>query len=390
MNAERLHVIVKALKKEMDGKNLVGLMQNLVSGLRALGQNSNANTQQNVSSHRTVMHQALADSEVDRFSPTWKQVVAEIGGDDLFGAALNKTIEATIGRNQMTPAVAADELEPVRARMEKFSSALAQATSSFSALKIGDEKLAPGECEVGMLIPRSAVGNRLFELTAELRELGIILNTFSEVATGKADELPIETISSSDFLIYILASAPFAACLASAVGAVLGHYKTLLEIRKLQLEIAKLGVPNESAKGIEEYANQHMERGIEKVTVEIMNQFYTGNDGGRKNELTNAVRISLNKIANRIDNGYNIEVRCEPLGAATPEESKGQRAAIAAVQAASKNMQFLKLDGKPILRLPEKAEGGTKGSKSEHKRQNAKKHKVTSEHPQPSVSHEKS
>jgi hypothetical protein len=242
--------------------------------------------------------------------------------------------------------------------MEQFYNALTQAASAFSTFKIGDEKLAPGECEVGMLIPRSAVSNRLLDLTKELGELAFILNTFSEVATGKTDDLSIETISSSDFLIYLLAAPGFAACLSSAVGAVLGHYKSLLEIRKLQLEIRKLGVPDESAKGIEEYANQHMEKGIESVTTDIMNQFYKGKDGGRRNELTTAVRISLNRLANRIDQGYNIEVRCEPFTAAAKPENEEQRAAIETVQSNSANMRFLKLDGKPILKLPEKGEEG--------------------------------
>ena len=134
----------------------------------------------------------------------------------------------------------------------------------------------------------------------------------------------------------------------------LGHYKTLLEIRKLNLEIKKLGVPEESAKGIEEYANRH---------------------GGRKNELTTAIRFSLNIIANRIDQGYNIEVRCEPLPTADSEHTAEQRAAIATVQANAANMKFLKLDGKPILKLAEKigeskdkAEGSEKarGKKIRH------------------------
>jgi hypothetical protein len=109
MNAERLHVIVRALKKEMEATNLVGQMQNLVSSLRALGQASNAGTQQNVAQARSAMYAALTDSEVDQFSPTWKQVIAGIGGEELFGAALRQTIETAIDRNQMTPSVAAEE-----------------------------------------------------------------------------------------------------------------------------------------------------------------------------------------------------------------------------------------------------------------------------------------
>ena len=299
----------------------------------------------------------------------------EVGGEEFFGATLKRKIETTLAENQMTPTVAADELEQVRQRMEQFHNALNQASSAFGTFRISDEKLAPGECEIGVLVPRDAVDNRLVPFADELRELSFILQTFSEVATGKPDDLAIKTISSSGLLVYILASPLFAACLARAVERVVGLYKSLLEIRKIQLEIRSLGVPDESTQGIEEYANHHMDRGIEKVSVEIVNEFYMGADGGRKNELTNAVRISLNKIANRIDNGYNIEVRCEPLPAAEETaENAEQRAAIAAVQAASANMQFLKLEGKPLLRLPEeRLEEPGKTEESEKPRKPKKK-----------------
>jgi len=224
----------------------------------------------------------------------------------IFGTPLKQKIEATIAENQLTPVVAADQLETLRQRMEKFQSALTQANSAFGTFRISDETLKPGECEVGILIPRAAVDNRLIPFAEELTELSFILNTFSEVATSEPATLEIKTISSSGLVVYLLAIPPFAACLAKSVSYVVDLYKKLLEIRKIQLEIHKLGLPDESAKGIEDYANSHMANGIEKVSVEIVNEFYKG-DSGRKHELTTAVRISLNRIANRIDNGYNIK-----------------------------------------------------------------------------------
>jgi len=98
-----------------------------------------------------------------------------------------------------------------------------------------------------------------------------------------------------------------------------------------------------------------MENGIETLTIEILEKHHQGKDGHRKNELANGIRVSLNRIANRIDKGYNIEVRVEPLKKATQdtEEEKKTAEQISIIQAASKNMQFMKLEGAPILKLPE-------------------------------------
>jgi len=118
-----------------------------------------------------------------------------------------------------------------------------------------------------------------------------------------------------------------------------------------------------------------MEAEIEKFTVEIVNEYHTGKDGGRKNELTNAVKISLNKIANRIDRGFNFEVRIEPPKP-LPQDAKEAnevKQAVHTIQVASVNMQYMKLEGPPILALPEDIESAADGEGKHKKRGSARK-----------------
>jgi hypothetical protein len=354
MNAERLHAIVIALKKEMTAERISSKMQNMVNCLEALVNLSNAPNQQNLATSLDAMYAAITDNDSDRFSPAWRQILREIGGEHLFGKRLKEDIETILATNQITLAVALQKLRETLEELQKFENALNSAASAFQQLNIGDEKLQPGECEIGVLIPRQAVKNQLLGFSEELRELGFILNTFSEVATGKPSELEIKTLSSSDLLLHLLASAPYAACLAVAIERIVGLYKQLLEIRKLHQEIRKQGVPDEETTGIENYANRLMENGIDKASEEIVNDFYQGKDDGRKNELTVAVRLSMNKIANRIDHGFNLEVRVEPPAKddSKPQSEQLQKA-VAAIQSATASMQFLKLEGQPLLKLPE-------------------------------------
>jgi hypothetical protein len=301
------------------------------------------------------MYASVADVPSDAYSPAWRQILAEIGGDELVGGSLKSSIESTFAQNQITPAVALEELQALHKRLQAFKNAVDQLLAGFKHLKIGDERLAPGDCEVGILVPRDAVDNKLLDFADELREIGFILNTLAEVATGHKDDLTIRTISSSDLLVHLQAAAPYAACVAVCVERVVALYKQLLEIRKLHQEIRKQGVPDDEVSGIERYANQLMETGIDKIAVEVVKQYHKKDDAGRKNELTNAVRISLNKLANRIDHGFNVEVRVAPPAKAKDEEKQDAelQKAIAAIQAATPNMQFMKLEGQPILRLPE-------------------------------------
>jgi len=182
-----------------------------------------------------------------------------------------------------------------------------------------------------------------------------ILNTFSELATGHKDDLKIRTLSSSGLMVFLAAGYGFAAIVAKAVDFIVGQYKQILEIKKLQLELDRLELPEEISEKTREHANSLMEKSIEKFTIEIVNEYHSGKDGERKNELRNAVKISLNKIANKIDHGFNFEVRIEPPKA-FPKGEEGEKIgkAVETIQAAAENMQYMKLEGPPILALPEK------------------------------------
>jgi hypothetical protein len=338
----------------MTKTNTVVKLQELINALTQVINQPHPSHQQDLSLNLMAMYNALNNTSSDEFSPAWRQTVQEIGGEVFFGKTLKAKIEAIFSRNQITPVLALTELQQLYKELQLFNTVLGQCSTSLKHFNIGDEKLSPGECEIGILIPRAAIQNKLIDFANELVELGSILNTFAEVATGSKDDLAIRTISSTDLLVHLQASAPFATFVAVCIERIVTLYKNLIEIRKLNQEIRKQGVPDQNMSGIENYANEIMGKGIDKIAVEMVNEYYTKEDKGRKNELTKSVRISLNKLANRIDNGFNIEVRVAPVTKSDEKESNQiLLKAIETIQAATSNMQFLKLEGNPILRLPE-------------------------------------
>lgn len=353
MNVERLHHIIKVLETEMNEKSTSSNLQNLISSLQNVVNSPQASYQQTLSTSLKTFYSSVTNVPSDNFSPTWRQILSEIGAVPIFGRELKQNVENIIARNQITPAVALEELKVLHKEIESFDTSLKNTISAFRQFKIGDETLVPGECEIGILIPRKEVKNQLLDFAKELDEMGFILNSFSEVATGKKDELIIRNISSSELLVYLNALAPYAACLAFAIERIVSLYKQLLEIRKLRSELRVQGVPDNATTGVDNHANQIMKDGMEKLANEIIKQFYKGKDDGRKNELTNAIRISLNKLANRVDHGFNLEVRIQPLKIQDDKADSEIKKAETIIQKAFANMQFLKLEGQPILKLPE-------------------------------------
>jgi len=323
-------------------------LQNLVN------QPANAQFQQTVANKRNEIEAALKKAPSNNFSPAWRQTVSQIGGEELLGVALEERLRAIFEHNQITPSNALREIREIQQSLANFKNAIDQTVSGLGILRIGTEDLAPGEAEVGVEIPRAAVNNDLAGLEKELGELKFILTTFLEFSTGTSGPIPLRSISSTDLQFYFTAVPGAAAALAYAISLLVDAYKKIVDIRRSHAELKASGVPAEVLKSIEDYANNAIKEKIEDFVAAIESKHFRVKDSNRKNELEVALKISLTKLANRIDHGYHIEVRIAPT--APPGDAKGRKEyeeAVVTVSAAAPAMRYIRLEGDPILSLPE-------------------------------------
>lgn len=358
MNAERLHVIAKAVRDDLSRTELTNTLKQLVTSLQnQVNQPNQPQYQQQVSSTLTTLYQALENSPSNDFPPTWRQALSELGGDGLLGIELRTRIQEIFSRNQITPSVALGEITPIHKTVSTLEEAFDSITTAFSQLSIGSDDIEPGYCELGILIPRLFVNNNLAEFGEEIIELNQILGVFAEISTGSRPDFKIRTVSSSDLNVFLDSLPEIGACLAVAVERLVALYKTLLEIRKLNNELKSQGVPVQQLEGVELHATKVMDDGIDKLIPEIMKQYYKRSDAGRKNELTTELKISLKKLAARIDRGYNFEVRVKSVPASSDQDKTGESAEssehITRIQQSAKALQFIKQTGDPILSLPD-------------------------------------
>jgi len=359
MNAERLHAIAIAVIDDINRTKTDSTLQTLVKSLQnQVSQPQSPEFQQQVSQHLTTLCTTLIDAPSNSFSPAWREALNELGLHDLLGNNLRSRIQEIFQRNQITPSVALEELRSLHQQLAACKASLGQLIASFQQLKIGAEELAPGQCEVGVLVPRLAVNNKLNEFAKDLGDLSNIFGAFSELTTGSRPGFDIRSISSSDLNVFLEMLPVVAAAIAVAVERLVGLYKQTLEIKKLHRELRNTGIPSEELKGILNYPNTIMKEGIEQLTTDLLNKYYDKKDEGRGHELTTELRFSLNKIAKRIDKGYSVEVRVQPITEEEQATGKGGKTCenaehIQVILAASKNIEFLLMEGEPILTLPE-------------------------------------
>ena len=362
MNIERLHRILIDLGDDIKTENIATHLNSVQTNLQnQISQPNQPTYQKNLVTSLKTLRETLDNSSFNNYSPSWKETIYEIGGKELLGKELKLIIDNIFSANTITPANALEEIKVINVNFKKFSTSINTMLTGMKGLNIGSEELEPGECELGYTIPRLYVENELSSLKKEIAELNFILNSISEAVTGEQQEFKVKTISSSEFLIYLIIGLKVADVLSKATERILNHYKQILEIKILRNQLTESGVPASKTKSIETHANGIMKTEIKKIASEIMEEYYDG-ENGRKNELENSVIISLNKLANRIDNGFNIEIRVEPLpeksddDTENTEEEQAKTDLIHSIQESAKKIEYIEMSGQSILELPESIE----------------------------------
>ena len=357
MNADRLHALLKLLQNDLQKTGLPQKLTKLSQALQQLAQNQHPNHQQAVGTSLKEVIAAAEKSEIDNLSPAWLEMIEEIGYRDFLGANVVETVNETFKQVSVTPTLVKEDIDKLTTKINELKSAADAVIPAFNKLSIGSETLDPGECELGFMIPRTAIDYRLDTFAEECKDFDFIFGTFSEIVMGERDHYRISTISSSDLSVFLDSAPAVAALVATAVERILAVYKQMLEIRKLRAELLSQDVPKDAFDKIDENVNTRMMKAIEDVSDEIIEDHKSKHKDGRDHELKNGLRIALQKLANRIDRGFHIEVRIgelpEPEEGEDYDEELSEHSEI--IKGASKALEFINLEGEPILQLAEKA-----------------------------------
>lgn len=356
MNTTKLHIIAKSLEQELQRCGTVSVLQQAISALEQLTrQPQQPNFQQQLSNSLTQLYEKLEESPVEEYSPAWHEAIDELGISGEFGMTLKKTIESIIERNQITYQVALEELKKIHQEIQQTESNLDGLVQGLEYFGVGEDELENDECEVGVIVPRKYVDNNLKEFGKELVEIEKMLIVFSELATGTREPLQVRTISSSELSVFLDYIPEIGACIAIAVERIVSLYKQMLEIKKLKAELVKQEVPDEKLSGIDDYAESIVSPKIEEIAIELLEKYGSHIEENRKNEVSTELRHSLSKLANRIDRGFNIELRVSPIEESTAEDQEPteQEVAVTQILESAKQIEFSYSSGEPVLFLSE-------------------------------------
>lgn len=363
MNTTKLHIIARDLLAELKRVGAVSLIQQSIQSLQQqISQPQQPTHQQQLSAHLTNLYNKLESSPVEDYSPAWRDAMIELRVEDEFGSKLETKIKDIFERNQITPQSALEELTKIHEEISGTESNLTGLVDGLEYFGVGEDELTENECEVGVIVPRSYVQDNLKSFGSELVEIEKTLLVFSELATGQREPLKIRQISSSELSVFLQYLPEVGACVAIAVERIVALYKQLLEIKKLKKDLVAQEVPEEQLIGIDTHAASIVSPALDKLATELIEKYGDHLDQSRQNEVSIEVRHSLNKLANRIDRGFNIELRVSPIKEEEAEEidenedpSPTKQAIKQIIESGSK-INHLQQTGEPVLFLPENNE----------------------------------
>lgn len=233
--------------------------------------------------------------------------IDSIGGENILGSSLKKTIKEILEQNQMTPVEAKKTIDPIWGKYNNFIKNIKQLSASFSALNIENETIVEdNEGEIAFMFPREIIDGELNLFYKDINTFQNFMNILKEIS-GEENYYHLSTISSSNFIIFLTVSCGLIKLVASTINEVLAVFKNYMEIRKTCIQMKEQKFPQAAISKAEEHLDSVLEKSIDKIVDSVIKQ-YKKSDKNRKNELKNNLKISLQKVFAKIDNGYQINV----------------------------------------------------------------------------------
>ncbi|MGN6115244.1 MAG: hypothetical protein ACTHN2_06970 [Nitrobacter sp.] len=360
MNVETFHAIAKRIVADAELHDLPGKLTNLVAQLQnRMNQPAEASFVKAVDKQISDLREVLPKLGTNSFPPLWKEYLAETNSNRLIGDILLDEIEEILQKNGVTPSIAHGALKDIADEISEDIKQLKAADRALDRFGIGIDQPEAGTVELGVLIPRAAVHENLSEFGAELRKLSRIFSVFCEVVHGNRPDIKLKTVASSEFSILCLLDWETAKLVAQTISTLIEGYKIIMDLKEKIQGLREAGVPEESLAPLIDHANQKMESTILAVSEDIITRFPDGRvQETRKKELKIEMRGALGEIATRIDKGFSFEIRPalsapnEEEGSKEADARKLQQQQYAEIASKQTTLQYLKMEGDPILTLP--------------------------------------
>jgi soluble cytochrome b562 len=317
MHLGRFHAIIDHLENHFREAKLA---EGLEAAAASLDQFEQTRAENHIADFRERIAAAFENSEhiaPELLQPYAQQVIDELSIRELFPPSPRSVINETIATNGFNNPALSTALKKLAKTYSTKITLLKQLDSSLRGLNAEYTEVEDEKAEVGLLLPREIVGDKLPDLSKEFDKISNLARAVNEL-TGEQDyDSRIATISSSWWQVFIEVPIDQVALWVLAIERIVALFKSNLEIKNLQNQLGEKSIPEKILKLISEEVDKKVTAELTRIASDIMKKFNKIEDKGRKNEVEIQFRQGLHYLARRLNEGAQVEINV-----GVPEEPK--------------------------------------------------------------------
>lgn len=350
MNAQRLRDVLFRLRDQLSAAQVDSRLADLETALQnQVGNPNQPSFQSNVFQAVEQLRTALRDAHNEPSTTLWSEALKEVGLERLLPAAIFERARAAVENSNVWPAVALEQVRELRRDLTESQNRITQSIDDLTWLRISEAAIPPDKAEVGVLIPRSAVGNNLDKFGDEARDLNNLFNAISLAVTGQADDIQIDSIGSTDFSLFVWMNPLTVKVFASAVREIFATYKDWIEIQDLRDDHRfKKALRKKTLEAIEADMRTNVGKQINIIATEIMKN--SPLDENTQNDAGNRLRNALKEILDRYTKGYLFDARASKEAESSDDPTVSETAK--AINEIGRAIERINIPSEKLLELP--------------------------------------
>lgn len=324
MHLGRFHAVIETLVTHFEENGIPQLLANCVSQLSAYASNRAEVHLIEFKSNLKSLYDAATIKDERLNQPYAQDVINELNLDNAFLPLLSEIIDEQMRDSAFDVHAISAKFTKLQQEITDKIAQLFNINIAFKRLGVEIQRVHSGESEVGLLIPREIVGNKVHDLVSEFSSIEKLAKAINEM-TGADYDPKVVTISSSAWQIFIESGPAQILLWVAAIERITLLYKNGLEIKILQKQLEEKKVPEAITKELENSINTAFSNGLKELAAELRKSHSIIEDDARGNELETQLRQGLNYLSKRVTAGAQVEINMSlppPQKPLSPEESE--------------------------------------------------------------------
>lgn len=313
MEVSRFHRAIEQIANDYKKNGVESELASLAANLASLSANpGNPGVSQSFKDQLNAFREKLSASPLNQADSELLETITSHELTPFVADGLFQSVKKILDDNQLTPNLAATEIEKLRAAVIEKLNIVVAIDKAFTELQVDYYKLDDGESEMLINLPMESETKTLEDLAKEVKDWHQICRAISETFDANQDPITIRTIGTGSILLYLAATGAFIYGVAKCLKGINSILAEVIKMKGLYNQLVESKAPKSVIDGLEQHQAGKAKADLERLAADLVDEYYKGDDPGRKNELKTSLSISLQRLSTKLATGAKVNLRIAP------------------------------------------------------------------------------